>query len=652
MKMKVKIKSDYVESLCQILCKKNTCPEDILKCDGGLKNQCKKKKESCIRCLNLNQIKYTISSIDKNIYLNSCPGSGKTEVLGIKVAYEYKKWTMKYQGMAILTFTNSAEDEIRNRVHKYCNELLRYPHYIGTFTSWLHGYIANPFLADSIKYKGDHDGDKSIRLVESGCMSEFTKVYATHYSYKELGNIRATEYYWDVIGEKYIYCGKRNRKGQEILDRLIKEDSWREEELEKVKERFCRSGFCLYEDIEMLTYFLLSNKPQIVNMISKRFPIIFIDECQDLSQIQLEILRLLCKQGSRLHFIGDLGQAIYKFRSINPKDTERFIKEMNFKEMVLDRNYRSYQKIVDASNYIIDNQQQIRGNEKEYDEAELLGILYGKGQESEVVEKFGKLINEIGLDKENTKIIVRNTDLKQKILGLGRKEQTYNLLEELASTIYLIGRECDTSTYISSFKILAHLMQKIYFNNSEHYDSNHFYCPKEVEIKEWKLLINKIKEVLCGNKELIDFDKTWTEWKEEINKTLKEKINVLPLLNDKKIELGKIRSNKTNEPLKKSLRLNNNKNIPYGIETIHGCKGMSLDAILFMSSYQSGNGEDSGAYWKQWFDRELIEEKNRLAYVAFSRAKYLLVLGIPKPKSFSSEDKQLLIDAGFKVVEI
>ena len=38
---------------------------------------------------------------------------------------------------------------------------------------------------------------------------------------------------------------------------------------------------------------------------------------------------------------------------------------------------------------------------------------------------------------------------------------------------------------------------------------------------------------------------------------------------------------------------------------------------FFWSSYQAGNDEHSGGYWKQWFNREDIGEENRLAYVAF-----------------------------------
>ena len=107
------------EELREVLCKRTRCTHDIHECDGKLKHRCLELSTSFINNLNDEQFKYITSSIDENIFLKACPGSGKTEILGIKSAYEIKSWENKHRGIAILTFTNSAEDEIRNRVEKY-----------------------------------------------------------------------------------------------------------------------------------------------------------------------------------------------------------------------------------------------------------------------------------------------------------------------------------------------------------------------------------------------------------------------------------------------------------------------------------------------------------------------------------------------------
>jgi DNA helicase II / ATP-dependent DNA helicase PcrA len=115
------------------------------------------------------QLDYVLSSIRSNIFLRACPGSGKTEVVGLKAAYEFHEWTRRYCGVAILTFTNNAADVIKKRVQQYAGvQNSGHPHFIGTVDSWLHRYLAHPFAHLITGYSGQtyQSGiDKSIRLV-------------------------------------------------------------------------------------------------------------------------------------------------------------------------------------------------------------------------------------------------------------------------------------------------------------------------------------------------------------------------------------------------------------------------------------------------------------------------------------------------------
>ena len=111
------------------------------------------------------QFNYAFSEIDKNIFLKACPGSGKTEVVGLKTAYEIKNWDKEVGGIAVLTFTNNAADVISERVTQFAGIEIMHPHFIGTFDSWLHGYIAHPFGHFLTKYKGQN-GDYSIRVLD------------------------------------------------------------------------------------------------------------------------------------------------------------------------------------------------------------------------------------------------------------------------------------------------------------------------------------------------------------------------------------------------------------------------------------------------------------------------------------------------------
>lgn len=639
------------ELICRVLCKKEKCYSDLYVCDGKLNSRCKQLGKSFIHNMNEGQVDYVTSQLRQNTFLKACPGSGKTEVLAIKVAYEKEQWKLNNQGFAVLTFTNSAEKEINSRLGCYLNGKLEYPHYMGTFTSWLHGYIANPFLHKVMKYEGDERGDKSIRLIESSCTSDFLNAYSSDYGYRELGNIKAHEFFREFKTDSYQYCGTRSRQGKEILQSLIQQDDWRELDLAKTKMKFWKSGFALYEDIEYMSNLLFEKYPEIPEMIAKRFPIIFVDECQDLSYVQLELLATLCKKGCKLHLIGDLNQAIYGFRKIEPDDTKDFIENHCFDIKLLTENYRSCQHIVGASEYVVNGQEEIAGRNVNKVGSPLIAILYTQGKEKHAVNRFHEYVLENNLNVRESRIIVRNKNLKNKLLGMKSNNQSSNNLEVFAQIVYLLNRESEVSDFKMLFDMLAKSTRRTFFKTSEHLNSQFLYRPKEIGGKDWKRILFEIRNVLKEAKQLNDFSVTWAEWKKRLNKLLTENIKNLPELVECTCDIGNIRKGNKDEIVEKTLFESEEGELSYAVETIHGCKGMSLDAVFFMSSYQAGNDEHSGGYWKQWFDRADIGEENRLAYVAFSRARYFLALGIPKPRSFSDADRKILLDAGFEIVE-
>ena len=639
------------EKICEVLCGLKKCDADISKCNGYENKRCNYLKKSFIKNMNDNQVQYVTTEIEENVFLKACPGSGKTEVLAIKIAYELKQWELKNQGLAILTFTNSAEDEIVNRIDCFVNEKIEYPHFVGTFTSWLHGYIANPFLHMYTEYKGDETGDKSLKLIDNDCTSGFLNAFTSKYSYKELQKIKANEIYYDLKEDTFQYCGKKRRDGNDILNELLKQEKWRRDDLFKTKTKFWEAGFASYEDIELMTYDLLQDNPELVQLIVRRFPILFIDECQDLSYIQLQLIGLLIEQGAKIHFIGDLNQSIYGFRNIEPNDTREFIQEQKFCEMLLNENYRSCQTIVNASEYLVNNTEIIHGRNTEKVKRPLIAILYKKGKEKEAINKYKEFLTEECF--KDCRIIVRTNNLKNKLLGIKNQKQSLNNLEMIAEVIYLINNTNQIENFRRCFEVLANSIQRIFFDTSEHLNKQFFYKPKEIDSVEWKKILLEIKKILESEKQLSDFSSTWDSWKKCLNDVMINKIEKVYGLENTSYKIGNIRPGNKNKSVSDVLFDKKEGEIEFKIETIHACKGMSLDSVLFLSSYQKNNqDEHSGGYWKQWFDLDEVEEENRLAYVAFSRAKYLLALGIPKPSSFSEEDRNILYNAGFEIIEL
>ena len=117
-------------------------------------------------------MKYTVEQLDyierakitENVFLNACPGSGKTETIAQRVANEIESWANFPSGIAVLSFTKSAAKEIEHRIKEKIKGQSTYPHFIGTFDSFILKNIVNPLSKDISKYEGDN-GDYSFKVI-------------------------------------------------------------------------------------------------------------------------------------------------------------------------------------------------------------------------------------------------------------------------------------------------------------------------------------------------------------------------------------------------------------------------------------------------------------------------------------------------------
>lgn len=645
---------DNRKLLLHQICGCDDIPKYFENCTGRLGTRCQKLNGCVFNCFSDEQIEYIVSDVSSNVYLDACPGSGKTEVVGIKGAYEIQNWQQNHSGIAVLTFTNSAENEIKLRTEEYLGHQIQHPHFVGTFASWLHGYIANPFLHIITKYCNKKTFDNSIRIIDSDCMNDFLCAFQTKYTFESCGKIKANRYYYELKEQKYIYLDKSKK---EEFNALILRDKWRNKCLEETKNKFWATGFATYEDIEFLSYQLLTQNSQIAACVAKRFPLLLIDECQDLSYIELEILNCLNSFGMRIHLIGDLNQSIYGFRNIEPNDTRKFINELSMRHMLLTQNHRSCNAIVSASKAVLCSNDEALGTRNQTVDKPLIAILYKSNEENKVIEIFESLIAQNKLSIEMSRIIVRNNSLKNKLYGGKNKYTTINIIEEFARFIFLYDMENSVESFQTSVQCLARAIQKAYFGDAVHDNSIKLFKPDPINSDSWRKIICAVKKDLISYTGLHNIELTWSEWKKQLSKALKDELTLDG--NKYILKLGNIRKGCSTKKVCDELGSSIEHTFNCRIETIHSCKGMSLDAVLFMSTYSKrseSETENNGSYWHSWFveNSEAVNESNRLAYVAFSRAKQLLVLGIPNPNSspIDEEHKELLIDAGFEIITI
>ena len=139
-------------------------------------------------------------------------------------------------------------------------------------------------------------------------------------------------------------------------------------------------------DLELKTEELLRSHPDIAASYRSRFRHLMVDELQDTNPVQMEILRLLSRgadtaaQEPERFFVGDVKQAIYRFRGSDVKHFTRLLREVEKTGLVLSLNqsFRAHSPLVETLNAIFEH---VFSGAREEFEAPMQAML-GRGPDS------------------------------------------------------------------------------------------------------------------------------------------------------------------------------------------------------------------------------------------------------------------------------
>ena len=110
-----------------------------------------------------------------------------------------------------------------------------------------------------------------------------------------------------------------------------------------------------FGDLITLTVKLFDENPDILKFYQDKFKYISVDEYQDIDETQYKLIKHLAPSDGNICVIGDPNQAIYGFRGGSSKYFKNFAKDYkNVQTISLKNNYRSTDRIVNASNQMID----------------------------------------------------------------------------------------------------------------------------------------------------------------------------------------------------------------------------------------------------------------------------------------------------------
>ena len=305
----------------------------------------------------LNEGQYqAVTTTEGPVLMLAGAGSGKTFSIISRVAYLIDKG-VRPERILLLTFTNKAADEMKNRAEKMAGEGC------GKITACTYHSFCARMLRQFAPYAGI-SRDFSI-MTPSDCTDVMGRLRAK----RHLNKLRKfppakaiISMISDAVNKKMTLLSVLND------DKFHKYADFYTEicELRKDYEEYKKEKDLLDYD-DLLTKFrdMLKTNEGVRKAISDRYLYIMVDEYQDTNLIQDEIVMLLRKDCRNLAVVGDDSQSIYRFRGAEVKNIIGFPKRMDGCRIVkLTDNYRSNQKILDLANYVI-NRHSTEGFPKE-----------------------------------------------------------------------------------------------------------------------------------------------------------------------------------------------------------------------------------------------------------------------------------------------
>jgi DNA helicase-2/ATP-dependent DNA helicase PcrA len=287
-------------------------------------------------------------------------GTGKTKVITHRIAHLIASKRARPAEILAVTFTEKAASEMEARV----DVLVPYTYSfveISTFNSFgekvLRDYALD--VGCPTDFRLLDDVEQAIFFREN--LFRFSLNYYRPLSYptrhiQELLEAVRRLKQEDVRPEDY------ERHSRELMDRAAgegeKETARKHQEVARVYTEYQallrKEGLIDFEDQVTLVVDLFRSRPSVLDEFRKKYKYILVDEFQDTNFIQFELLKLLAAGHRNLTVVGDDDQSIFRFRGASLSNILNFEKVYpEAKRIVLTRNFRSTQAILDASYQLI-----------------------------------------------------------------------------------------------------------------------------------------------------------------------------------------------------------------------------------------------------------------------------------------------------------
>ncbi|MBR3772734.1 MAG: ATP-dependent helicase [Clostridium sp.] len=557
------------------------------------------------------------------------PGSGKTFVITQRTKYLIEQHGVDPRTILVITFTKAAAEEMKGRFAHICDvQGVTFGTFHAVFFNILryaYGFRGDNILREEMKYqivqeiirKMEISVEDEKELIEN-LISEISFVKGSGINIENYFSLNCSDVSFTTVYQEY----------EQKLRSLNKID---------------------FDDMMIYCLELFQQRKDILGMWQKRYQYIMVDEAQDSNIMQYEITKLLAGDTKNLFLVGDDDQSLYRFRGAKPEILLNFDKDFpTTKQVVLEYNYRSQQKIVEAALRVVENnshrfEKQIQAVRKPTHDVAVCCYPTSKEENQAIVRDVLELSKQ-GVDLNEIAILFRTNKQPRSLLGLF---MSYNIPFRMKDIMPNIFEHWIAKNIVAYIKMAQGNLDRGLFlevmNRPKRYLSRDSLKDSVVNFgqlrdfyKEKPYMVERIFKLEYDLKMLqsmapyaaiqyirkgMDYDSYIKEYAEFRNVKPDEFFEVLDELTEGAKEFKTYEEwfsymQDYEENLRDQLRKREEKKNPsVSFMTFHGCKGLEFKHVYILDA-----NEDITPHRKA-VNAADMEEERRMFYVAMTRAK-------------------------------
>jgi DNA helicase-2/ATP-dependent DNA helicase PcrA len=515
---------------------------------------------------------------------------------------ELAQWETKTSGIAALSFTRVAGDEIRKAV----GHELSHPHFVGTIDAFLFRYIIRPHLRRVVEWFAEP------RLIagEWGANSWAKCSSDIDATVGQSINLFGCVFIGEENGEEVIAYQSQWSQLTRVTGSLLTQ-------VRKGKVTiWTRRGLLTHSDAALWAAKVLEDSrfgPAIRAEIIRRFPVLIVDELQDTGHFLGKIIRTLLEEpATRGVLVGDPDQAIYEFTGARPDLFNTFEAIPGAVGLPLANSQRCSADVFGAAIHVKDSEGAIYPAENRVGQAYLVRYDTLNLDVRRIVEAVAIASRPEG----NLRVIARGSATVEALTG-GRSEIAPPLYCPPLQQIHRAVVALRKGKNVRALAAARAAISRAVFHFEGILDEE--LIAATIDPSEWKELAVRI--LLKAND--IPVTGTFFDWQTQAGEVIDQEIRAFELVPNIPYVAGNLRPQKRKgwgTPSAKFLPPLNDtaqKLTENPVLTVHGVKGETHATTIFVCPDTTRADRCPSAVW--WSSNENDREEKRIAYVAMTR---------------------------------